>query len=37
LIQRGTLGQAALYVALSVGVSVFGLFLGLMAARGVLT
>ncbi len=37
LIERGQLGHAALYVALSVGLSVGGLFLGLMAARGVLT
>lgn len=36
LIERGDFGQAALYVALSVGLSVGGLFLGLMAARGVL-
>ncbi|NVK13931.1 MAG: fluoride efflux transporter CrcB [Rhodobacteraceae bacterium] len=35
LIERGAFGQAALYVALSVGLSVGGLFLGLMAARGV--
>ncbi|MFV1601838.1 MULTISPECIES: fluoride efflux transporter CrcB [unclassified Phaeobacter] len=35
LIERGALGQAALYVLLSVGLSVGGLFLGLMAARGV--
>ncbi len=37
LIERGQMGHAALYVALSVGLSVGGLFLGLMAARGVLT
>ncbi|MEL7092950.1 MAG: fluoride efflux transporter CrcB [Pseudomonadota bacterium] len=37
LIERGAMGQAALYVALSVGLSVLGLFLGLMIARGVLT
>jgi CrcB protein len=37
LIERGALGQAALYIALSVGLSVGGLFLGLTAARGVLT
>ena len=35
LIERGAFGQAALYVLLSVGLSVGGLFLGLMAARGV--
>lgn len=35
LIERGAFGQAALYVFLSVGLSVGGLFLGLMAARGV--
>ena len=36
LIERGAFGQASLYVALSVGLSVGGLVLGLMAARGVL-
>jgi len=36
LIERGALGQAALYVALSVGLSVGALMLGLWAARGVL-
>ncbi|KIC15163.1 fluoride efflux transporter CrcB [Leisingera sp. ANG-Vp] len=35
LIERGAFGQAALYVILSVGLSVGGLFLGLMAGRGV--
>ncbi|UWR60226.1 fluoride efflux transporter CrcB [Phaeobacter inhibens] len=35
LIERGAFGQAALYVLLSVGLSVGGLFFGLMAARGV--
>ncbi|QBR34911.1 fluoride efflux transporter CrcB [Leisingera sp. NJS201] len=35
LIERGAFGQAALYVVQSVGLSVGGLFLGLMAARGV--
>ncbi|WP_293573356.1 fluoride efflux transporter CrcB [Phaeobacter sp.] len=35
LIERGAFGQAALYMLLSVGLSVGGLFLGLMAARGV--
>ena len=36
LIERGATGQAALYVLLSVGLSVGGLALGLVAARGVL-
>ena len=35
LIERGAHGYAVLYIALSVGLSVGGLFLGLMAARGV--
>lgn len=35
LIERGDLGQAALYVLLSVGLSIGGLALGLMVARGV--
>lgn len=35
LIERGAYGHAVLYIALSVGLSVGGLFLGLMAARGV--
>ena len=35
MIERGAMGQAALYIVLSVGLSVGGLFLGLMAARGV--
>lgn len=35
LIERGAFGQAALYVLLSVGLSVGGLFLGLILARGV--
>lgn len=35
LIERGAFGQAALYVLLSVGLSVGGLFLGLWMARGV--
>lgn len=35
LIERGAHGHAVLYIALSVGLSVGGLFLGLMAARGV--
>ncbi|MGR3620683.1 fluoride efflux transporter CrcB [Pseudophaeobacter sp.] len=35
LIERGAHGQAALYVLLSVGLSVGGLFLGLWLARGV--
>lgn len=36
LIERGAAGQAALYVLLSVGLSVGGLALGLVAARGAL-
>jgi fluoride exporter len=36
LIERGALGQASLYVTLSVGLSIGGMVLGLMAARGVL-
>ena len=35
LIERGAFGQTALYVLLSVGLSVGGLFLGLWMARGV--
>lgn len=35
LIERGQLGSAALYVTLSVGLSVAGLMLGLLFARGV--
>jgi CrcB protein len=35
LIERGATGQAALYVALSVGLSVGGLAFGLILARGV--
>lgn len=35
LIERGATGQAALYIALSVGLSVGGLALGLMLARGI--
>ena len=35
LIERGHMGSAALYVALSVGLSVGGLALGLVAARSV--
>ena len=35
LIERGDIGQAALYVALSVGASVGALAMGLMMARGV--
>ena len=34
LIERGATGQAALYIALSVGLSVGGLALGLLIARG---
>ncbi len=36
LMERGALGAAGLYVALSVGLSVLGLFVGLWIARGVL-
>ncbi len=36
LVERGAIGQAALYVGLSVGCSIAALFLGLMLARGVL-
>ncbi|MQY43488.1 fluoride efflux transporter CrcB [Epibacterium sp. SM1969] len=36
LVERGAIGQAALYVGLSVGCSIVALFLGLMLARGVL-
>ena len=36
LIERGATGQAALYVLLSVGLSVGGLALGLIVARGLL-
>ena len=35
LIERGALGPAAAYVALSVGLSITGLMLGLWLARGV--
>ncbi|MEM9524710.1 MAG: fluoride efflux transporter CrcB [Pseudomonadota bacterium] len=35
LMERGQLGQAALYVALSVGLSISGLFLGTLLARAV--
>lgn len=35
LVERGELGYAALYVLLSVGLSVGGLFLGIMATRGI--
>ncbi|MFQ6553441.1 fluoride efflux transporter FluC [Aestuariibius insulae] len=34
LYERGAIGQAALYVGLSVGLSIAGLFLGLVMARG---
>lgn len=34
LIERGTLTQAALYVLLSVALSVLGLYLGLLITRG---
>lgn len=36
LVERGNLGQAAVYVVLSIGLSIGALFLGLMLARGVL-
>ncbi len=36
LMERGQFGSAALYVGLSVGLSVLGLMLGLWLARGVL-
>ncbi|GAB5449525.1 fluoride efflux transporter CrcB [Gymnodinialimonas sp.] len=35
LYERGDLGQAALYVALSVGLSIVGLMAGLWVARGI--
>lgn len=35
LMERGHMGQAGIYIALSVGLSVAGLALGLMVARGV--
>ena len=35
LIERGQIGAAGIYVALSVGLSVLGLMLGLLVARGV--
>lgn len=37
LIERGDIGAAVLYIALSIGLSIAGLALGLMLARGVLT
>jgi len=36
MLERGAFGYAALYVSMSVILSVTGLFLGLMAAKGVL-
>jgi len=36
MIERGAIGQAGLYVILSVGLSVLGLMAGLWLARGVL-
>lgn len=36
LYERGDLGQAALYVSLSVGLSILGLMAGLLVARAVL-
>lgn len=35
LIERGHMGQAGIYIILSVGLSIAGLALGLMVARGV--
>ena len=35
LIERGQIGSAALYVALSVTLSILGLMLGLLLARGI--
>ena len=35
LFERGQIGQAALYVALSVGLSIAGLVLGVWLARGI--
>ena len=35
LYERGELGLAALYIVLSVGLSLIGLFAGIMVARGV--
>lgn len=35
LMERGQIGSATLYVMLSVGLSIFGLMLGLWLARGV--
>lgn len=37
LIERGQMAQAALYVALSVGLSVGALFVGVLVARGLIT
>ena len=37
LFERGQIGQAALYVALSVGLSIAGLVMGLWVARGMFT
>ena len=37
LIERGAMGQATLYIVLSVGLSIGGLALGLMIARGIVT
>lgn len=35
LMERGQFGQAALYIGLSVGLSILGLMAGLAAARGI--
>lgn len=37
MIERGALGYAAVYMALSVGLSVLGLFAGILLARGLVT
>lgn len=37
LIERGAMGQAALYITLSVSLSIGGLAVGLLIARGIVT
>ncbi|MEL7127412.1 MAG: fluoride efflux transporter CrcB [Pseudomonadota bacterium] len=37
LIERGAMGQAALYITLSVALSIGGLAVGLLIARGIVT
>jgi len=37
LLERGQFGAASLYVALSVGLSIAGLMLGMILARGILS